>query len=420
MSFVDYNRRAAQQQLPAEQQPGLQDFKSVAENARPGDVITVDEAGTVGNRPGFFGKHWRHTSSGPNSRDTAALKRAVDSFKEAAKREFPSHNVASALKASKIEETISVEQLKAVNAKLEMEGGKSKKELQKAFLDTSHSLAPIDDKSLAKILKDTDCIKFLQTQESDRELSDFAKKHLSVSSKYENHQRATKNPEFLGRLKDFVIAELKKPFFELVLAGVPKETQTALAKAHRVGGLCCSFAMDWAKSRLAGEPLTENTYTGERLGSIARIQGRYAQAAVNQAARAAELFAAGQDPSILDDPLIVAAGYYGLTMQGAASWKLTPDWEGEKVETGELQQGVYYVEVLRKNGGTPHGFAIDCRNETQLADVGSGTYRCPRTSPRDAVMEHLRVLNKGFAAEDPDGPDTRIDAAYAYPLTRSN
>ena len=204
-----------------------------------------------------------------------------------------------------------------------------------------------------------------------------------------------------------------KGSFERVTPGVPEETQVALAKARDLGGLCCSFAMDWAQRCLEGESFSDGRYTDQSLERIANNQKRYAQAAE----AVTERLKTGR--MIEEFPLESAAKIYGLKAQEISSWRYTKDESGEWKETGEFQPGVYYIELKRRKGGGEHGFAIDCRdaNRIGLTDVGSGTYLCHGMRAGEAAMEHIKLLNDAISkAEKDTKADTRIEDVYIHKL----
>ena len=164
--------------------------------------------------------------------------------------------------------------------------------------------------------------------------------------------------------------------------------------------------MDWAARRLADEPVTEATYTDDGvLATIADGQRRYYDAGGN---------------------LEVPAEAYGLGISEEHDWRyLRPQFYEEEgpggFGEGQFKEHLYYVMVERRNGAPGHGFAMDCRdaNEIRLADVGSGTYRCPGMSAKEVVQKHIEALNSGIKKEEkPSDPDTRINAVYALKLER--
>ena len=65
--------------------------------------------------------------------------------------------------------------------------------------------------------------------------------------------------------------------FTQIVEGVPVEQQQALMNTHKIDGLCCSFAMDWLKKRLAQKDVNEQTYSNaarlKKIGKRQKTQG---------------------------------------------------------------------------------------------------------------------------------------------------
>ena len=153
--------------------------------------------------------------------------------------------------------------------------------------------------------------------------------------------------------------------FDILYNGLSKEMQMALIEQHDIGGLCCSFAMDWAKKRLVGKTIDESTYESvKRLKKIARRQKKGAPDAI---AKSFGLKAGNRAVSILKE---------------SSEWTVR----------GEFGQAVYYISG--STGDDRHGFSIDTRNavELRLADVGSGIYQVTDMTALQAVQEHLDLL----------------------------
>ena len=149
--------------------------------------------------------------------------------------------------------------------------------------------------------------------------------------------------------------------------GVSVENQKAMARDFNVGGLCCSYAMDWAKKKLANKEINEDTYqTIKRLKKIAKRQKLQAGACFSEGG------------------VLAVARAYGLEM----SARVTTSKKQGKHPIG----GLYYVHCQGKllDG---HGFAIDSTDapaEYEFADVGSGIYRASQAE------DFYEVANRQF------------------------
>lgn len=160
--------------------------------------------------------------------------------------------------------------------------------------------------------------------------------------------------------------------------------------ALRLGGLCCSWAMDYVKKCLANKALNLNTYNDE--GRVKKIAVRHA------------LQQTGGIGAV--------AKSYGLDL-GPPVWTLRTSHIANNTVTGSLQPGTYYyVELHGKKQGrlVAHGFAFYCQSPTQgdVADSYSGVKSAMGSNCAEIVEHHCTAV----FGED-------LTFASAYPLTLS-
>lgn len=151
----------------------------------------------------------------------------------------------------------------------------------------------------------------------------------------------------------------------------------------KLEGLCCSFAMDFAKKKLAGKVVDPETYKSE--ARIKKIVKRQA------------LQAKGKDDF---DGLKRVASAYGMKINGESVYWGFKDQFGVWTCSGNgFTSAMVYVTLGFKDGDR-HGFTIDARTSTVLlADSGSGVYSQTGFSLGQMTHSHLELLDKEKTVE---------------------
>jgi len=158
-----------------------------------------------------------------------------------------------------------------------------------------------------------------------------------------------------------------------------EELAEKYAKKFEVEGLCCSFAMDYAKKRLANKALSAETYKLEK--RIKKIAKRHAEQLK------------GED--LLDGLKRVASAYGMKIGEDAYSGRANSFGKWECKGNGHSFV-IVYVTVLERSGER-HGFTIDARTSTvYLADSGFGVYSIANSNLGAVIKLHLEKLNQEF------------------------
>jgi hypothetical protein len=137
------------------------------------------------------------------------------------------------------------------------------------------------------------------------------------------------------------------------------DVQKALCENHGLEGICCSFALDWAKKVLAAKVIDKvGTYSNAaRLKKIAKNQKK--------------LFAT----CWRDGSIHTVAKQYNLLLNHAGSWGASQYGGAVQLAFDPNVEVIYYVScaTVRNKG---HGFCIRNTNPVGLADSNTGVYRC--------------------------------------------
>ncbi len=179
-----------------------------------------------------------------------------------------------------------------------------------------------------------------------------------------------------------------EPVFANLRFDIDRDIATKYRNEFNLGGLCCAFAMDYAKKRLANKTIDETTYKDD--GRIKKIAKRHAL----------------QDGRPGGIEKVAAA--FGLTM-GNSIFQFGWDKFGDEEHLGNDKAfGVFYVSVSARNGG--HGFAVDARGTAlYLADEGAGIYQIQDSSLGAVVRKHLKLFKDNEVLDKP--------FAWCHPLT---
>jgi hypothetical protein len=163
--------------------------------------------------------------------------------------------------------------------------------------------------------------------------------------------------------------------FKLLVNGLSAAQQQACIENYDIDGLCCSYAMHYAKERLT-DNRTANDYSTEprlmRLGHHQSVQNIPSR-------RHSE---AGK---------FLVAKSYGLSMGFRPVFEWHRDAEPTPV-TVPSGVGLCYISITLSGRG--HGWAMDFRDSScfYLADSGSGVYAITEETKEQAIGKHVKAL----------------------------
>jgi hypothetical protein len=163
--------------------------------------------------------------------------------------------------------------------------------------------------------------------------------------------------------------------------------QRLLCENHGLEGICCSFALDWAKKLLAAKVIDRvDTYSNAaRLKKIAKRQKK--------------LFGTCWGDGSID----TVAKEYNLRLNHAGKWGVSQFGGDMQLPFEPKVEVIYYVSCeTKRNLG--HGFCIQNTNPVGLADSNLGVYRCGNmtfTNVFDAqYIRYLENADFGFSRAD--------------------
>ncbi|MEP6791679.1 MAG: hypothetical protein ABI907_09930 [Ramlibacter sp.] len=159
-----------------------------------------------------------------------------------------------------------------------------------------------------------------------------------------------------------------------------------IISAMGLGGLCCSWAMDYVKKCLAGKALTLQTYADK--GRIQKIADRHKLQGTAQPGTA----------------LHAVAGAYKLQMSRTPDYHFKNSHISNGTSSGAMQAGNYYYVQLIAKPFKAHGFAFFCQTATSgdLADSYNGIFNVTNVTntPGNSCGEILEDWANKFFGDD--------------------